>query len=254
MVHLSPAPVVARIAGITATVRAGDAWFAREVAVAGYLASRGAPAVAPSPELDPGPHHRDGLVLTFWQFTPGRWEDVDPAAAGRALSDCHAALAGYPGELPALGALEEAEALLARLRAEGALTPEDDALLSAARDRAVPAVAAQPRQARHGDSHRGHVQPGPGGALWCDWEDTFLGPLEWDLGCLVAHAELGGAVGEGARAALAAHGAQIDPGVLELMVLARIYQLAPWHLIYARIAPERAVHPDPTLEWLRARA
>jgi Ser/Thr protein kinase RdoA (MazF antagonist) len=253
MVHLAPAPVVARVAGITAVVRPGDAWFAREVAVAKHLAAAGAPAVAPSGELDPGPHHRDGLVLSFWELTPGRWEDVDPKAAGRALRECHAALADYPGELPSLGALAEAESLVERLRAEGALAPDDDALLSAVHDRVVPAVAALPRRPLHGDSHLGNVLPGRDGARWCDWEDTFCGPLEWDLGCLLARAELAGEGAEPARAALAAHRARVEPEALDLMVRARVFQLAPWHIIYARVAPERGAPPDSLLDWLRAR-
>ena len=40
LVHLRPAPVVARVAGTIARVRPGLAWQRREVAIAGHLASR----------------------------------------------------------------------------------------------------------------------------------------------------------------------------------------------------------------------
>src|SRR5215217_7681409 len=60
LLHLDPAPVVARVATTTAIVREGDAWLTREVAVAGHVARRGAPAVAPSDELPPGPHSFSG--------------------------------------------------------------------------------------------------------------------------------------------------------------------------------------------------
>ena len=55
MIHLASAPVVARVTGITAVVRSGDAWFAREVAVAAHLVAAGAPAVAPQRRARPGP-------------------------------------------------------------------------------------------------------------------------------------------------------------------------------------------------------
>src|SRR5271168_3814311 len=70
LVHLSPAPVVARLAWATATMRDGPAWLSREVAVAAFLTATGAPVVAPSDELAPGPHERDGFVFSFWQFVP----------------------------------------------------------------------------------------------------------------------------------------------------------------------------------------
>lgn len=181
---------------------------------------------------------------------------MDPSAAGRALRECHAALATFEADLPELGALEEAAGLLARLRADGSLDAEDGALLAAVADRVLPAVAALPgpRQALHGDAHLGNVLPGPGGALWCDWEDTFAGPPAWDLGCLVAAARTLGAGADCAEAALAGHGGSVDPETLELMVEARTFQAAVWAALYQRIARDRNARLAGRLEWLRGRA
>jgi hypothetical protein len=54
-----------------------------------------------------------------------------------------------------------------------------------------------------------NVLSGPGGPLWNDWEDTCLGPVGWDVGCLLA-------TGERARGqlALAAAGIELDPAEL----------------------------------------
>jgi hypothetical protein len=41
VVHLSPAPVVAKVAASTTEVRPAAAWLQRELDVAGYLAGRG---------------------------------------------------------------------------------------------------------------------------------------------------------------------------------------------------------------------
>lgn len=55
IVHLSPAPVVARVATTTALVRPeAGAWLEREITVAGFLAERGVAVVPPSDELPPG--------------------------------------------------------------------------------------------------------------------------------------------------------------------------------------------------------
>jgi hypothetical protein len=113
LVHLRPTPVVARVAGSIAAVRQGDEWLQRELAVAASLAAAGAPVVAPSPELPPGPHHHDGRILSFWTYVPESGA-ASPRAAGEALRDVHEALKDFHGALPVLGHLTEAEALLAR--------------------------------------------------------------------------------------------------------------------------------------------
>ena len=102
LVHLRPAPVVARVAGTIARVRPGDDWLRRELAVASSLAAAGAPVVAPSAELPPGPHQHEGHVLSFWRLVRERGT-VDPAAAGAALREIHEALSEFGGSLPVLG-------------------------------------------------------------------------------------------------------------------------------------------------------
>src|SRR3954451_22738441 len=68
LVHLKPAPVVARVMTGTAVLH-GDVerWLAREVAVGVFLGERGL-AVAPSDVLAPGPHEYEELWITFWEF------------------------------------------------------------------------------------------------------------------------------------------------------------------------------------------
>ena len=68
LVHLRPAPVVARVAGTITRARQSTAWQERELSVAAHLTRAGAPVVAPSAELPPGPHVHDGRVLSFWEY------------------------------------------------------------------------------------------------------------------------------------------------------------------------------------------
>jgi hypothetical protein len=229
LVHLAPAPVVARVATLTGTRRAGDSWLRREVAVAGFLARAGAPVVAPSAELDPGPHTHEGISLSFWDYVEEVETPLDAAEAGRRLRVCHEALAGYEGELEPLGTLAEAERWLEELAAEGRIGVD-----SAARLRADAAQVRQriealglPLQAVHGDAHLDNAINTAAGPLWNDWEDTCLAPRALDLGCLEAAASVWGDDPEPVAAALAAYG-EIDPEALAVFVAARRFQGTLW--------------------------
>ena len=61
----------------------------REVSVAGFLARAGAPVVAPSAELDPGPHTHDGISLSFWEYIEEVDVPLDATEAGHGLRACH---------------------------------------------------------------------------------------------------------------------------------------------------------------------
>src|SRR5277367_3550945 len=64
LVHLKPAPVVARVATTTGLVRKpAQNWLALDLDLAGFLAAQSFPVVPPSAELPPGPHVQDGLAL-----------------------------------------------------------------------------------------------------------------------------------------------------------------------------------------------
>jgi aminoglycoside phosphotransferase (APT) family kinase protein len=237
LLHLRPAPVVARVPGSIAKVRPGAEFAEHEVAVAGHLAAAGAPVVAPSGELPPGPHAHGGHVVTFWAHVRERGEPADPRAAGAALADCHAALRGYAGELPLLGRLTEAEALLARLAGEGTIEPAEATGLQRRFDELTRALRTlrSPIQPLHGDAHLRNALNGPGGPLWNDWEDTCLGPVGWDVGCLLVSGDR--ARGE---AALAASGIALDPVELALWIEARTLQGSVWTAFIQR---EHGVRP-----------
>jgi Phosphotransferase enzyme family len=225
VIHLVPAPVVARVATVTAAFRQGSAWLEREVAVAAFLARAGTSVVPPSSELPPGPHEQDGLQLTFWRYVAGEG-NVDPTAAGAALLEIHAALASYPGELPSLDPLRETDRLLGLVR----LDRDDGDLLARAREEAAEALASlpPPRQPLHGDAHLSNVIPTAAGPLWLDLEDTCVGPIEWDLACLVTPARIWrNPAGE--VEALAAYG-QHDEALVESLVPLRALFTTAWGL------------------------
>jgi hypothetical protein len=256
LVHLRPAPVVARVPTAIAAVRPGRAHLTREVAVAGFLAVRGAPVVAPSREVDPGPHEHDGLAVTFWELAEAADAPLDAHAAGRALRTCHEALEDFAGELPEHAIFREARSMLAPLIAGGALAPDDAALAARTGVCLTAAIEALdvPMQPLHGDAHLGNVIQTARGPLWNDWEDTFRGPRAWDLACLEAAARVFGQDPPPVAAARAGYGPLADPDLLDLMVDARAYVGLAWTLQYAPHRAEGAARVRVRLEWLRARA
>ena len=103
IVHLAPAPVVARVPTVlprsySATPDSQTAQQRSEIAVAGWLADRGHPVVAPSPLVPREPVRREGFSMTFWQFVE-EVPDAKPDVLRRcgATATLHAALREYDG-------------------------------------------------------------------------------------------------------------------------------------------------------------
>jgi hypothetical protein len=238
IVWLDPLPVVARVSTATASVRSGDAWLAREVAVASFLAAAGLPVVAPSDVVDPGPHAWEGFTLTFWQLADEIGDPVDAERAGRALRECHEALASFDGnvELPRFGGLVEAQSILRRLAEIGALAEDDAIRLREAGSDVLARVEALelPLQAVHGDAHLGNVVNTPAGPLWNDWEDAQLAPRAWDLGCLHAHGRVLGRDDDPILRAQQGYGDDLDDEVLDAFVDARRFQVTIWSVVMWR--------------------
>lgn len=184
LVRLRGAEVVARVATVTALVRPGVRdWLARDVALARWLAERGAPVVTPIDEA--GPYDLAGTAVTLWRYLPHE-KDVQPgpAEATRALAELHEVMADYPGELPADGPLGDTRRAVELLA--GHVDDETRHALLAETDELAAAIAGLPTRPLHGDSHRWNLLVTADGPVWNDFEDTWRGPLGWDLACLDA--------------------------------------------------------------------
>ena len=226
VVHLAPAPVVARVATLTPLLRPHIGRpFGRELDVAAALAAAGAHVVAPSDLLPPGPHEHDGLVLSFWthvRVLPGSPAPRDVAGALAALHEARADLPpeGSPLDTP-LGDLEE---FLVRGTGWGA----DEDLLGRLRERVAelgPRLVGDVR-VLHGDAHPGNLLCTPTGWTWTDFEDTCCGPLAWDLACLRSTRRLDG------RAAVDAFPRGLSDEDLAPWSALRLLHAAVWQVVF----------------------
>jgi Phosphotransferase enzyme family len=269
LVHLAPAPVVARVATLTGQTRDDPlCWMSREIAAARQLSAAGAPVVAPAQFTDPGPHDRGGLAVSLWTLVPESASiKPSPAQAGVALARLHTAGRDFAGDLPllapirdlifeGLGILERDRVLdgttIAGLRARHhAILAEIDAYLDSDQGFAdlVPVL--------HGDAHPGNLLVRQGECVWIDLEETCRGPRAFDLAVLAltydeqrasgarpasAIARLG--TSQDAIAALTAYAGEAgvvlpDPAVLGLFARARMLEAVVWICGMARHYPTR---------------
>lgn len=246
--------LVARVVTDRDGPRRGGDWFARESAVACHLATRGAPVIPMHPALPPGPHRHLGFTLNFWQFVTAVDAAPSPEEIGRTLHHCHRILRSFEGPLPELGILEETLDLLARATPGDLLSAAELDLLRARLSAARDALRARPMQPLHGDAHEGNLMHTTRGLLWTDWEDTFLGPVEWDLASILWNPRiLDGDHGHADRilATYRAAGGIIDDGVLDQALVARAAVMCAWYpVLYPDPSPARRQKLRFRLDWL----
>jgi Ser/Thr protein kinase RdoA (MazF antagonist) len=112
-----------------------------------------------------------------------------------------------------------------------------------------------PMQPLHGDSHLGNVIATARGPLWTDWEDTFLGPVAWDLACLQASAPpFGQRDPRSIAAARGGYGDDLDTDTLAAFTDARRFQAAVWGVVVGLARPDGQQRVQQRLAWLRHRA
>jgi Phosphotransferase enzyme family len=254
IVRLEPTEIVARVATTTGTLRSGNAWFVKEVTIAKYLTAAGAPIIPVSGMIDPGPHEQLGLVMTFWQFVQVLPELGDAQEAGFKLRQCHEILRGFDQNLTILGLITEAQGLLNEWIDAGIFSNSDAEILIKIGDRSVDRLMQLPHQPIHGDPHLGNVLNTNLGLVWTDWEDAFMGPIEWDLASMVAAPRIFGDAGMRAELALQGYGREFNPVALAHCIEARTFVALIWGMILQTQHPQvdRQNRINGRLAWLRS--
>ncbi len=203
IVHLAPSPVVARVPTVLppSYLRSPQTQTAQqisELSVAGWLADRGYPVVAPSPLVPCEPVRRGGFSMTFWRFVEEVEEvattEVDMSRRMAETARLHLALRDYDGGdlgfwtpfssyIPqGLDALQRLPDLLGKDDLRRARREWDviaPVLTSrAAFESAFPGIDIQ---VIHGDAPYHNMIPTPDGMLWSDFELVTMGAIESDL-------------------------------------------------------------------------
>lgn len=243
--------LVARVVQDRDGPRQGAAWFERENAVAQHLTRRGAPVVPLHDALPAGPHWRDGFPLNFWRFVKILDRAPEPTQAGQTLRRCHEALRDLTEPLPRLAILHEAQSLLV----ERELLPAaEQSLVRLRLEAALAALHEAPAQPLHGDAHEGNLLVTSGGLLWSDWEDAFVGPVEWDLASLIWNARLLESDTAAADAMLAGYreaGGAFDESLLDQCLITRAAVMCAWYpILYPQPDAARRAKLRHRLDWL----
>ena len=246
--------LVARVVQDRDGPRQGTAWFARENAVAQHLAKSGAPVIPMHPDIPPGPHEHLGYPINFWRFVTRIDEVPEPEAVGNTLRHCHAILHAFPEPLPELAILTETVDLLETLERRSLFPKAILELLHGHLTKSVKVLAALPHQPLHGDAHYGNLMNTTDGLLWTDWEDTFAGPVEWDLASIIWNARILDEDHDTADRILKAYqaaGGSFDREALEQSLIARAAVMSAWYpILYPDPSPERREKLRFRLDWL----
>lgn len=247
--------LVARVVTDLDGPRQGTGWFKRENAVAAHLTAHGAPVIPLHPDLPPGPYEHLGYALNFWQYVSRTDQEPDPAEVGTTLYRCHELLRSFDKPLPELAILTESLALLETLERRGLFSEATLELLRDRLDASIAGLAGLPFQPLHGDAHMGNLMQTTAGLLWTDWEDTFFGPVEWDVASIIWNARILDGDHDTADRIVEAYqgaGGKLDAMALHHSLIARAAVMSAWYpVLYPDPTPERRAKLQRRLDWLQ---
>jgi hypothetical protein len=239
--------LVARVVQDRDGPRQGTEWFARENAIADHLTRHGAPVISLHPDLPPGPHERLGYPLNFWQFVTRIAAEPAPAEIGRTLRQCHEIMRSFPTPLPKLAILTESLAILEDRELFPRATQQ---MLRDHLTASIEVLSGYPHQPLHGDAHMGNLMNTTQGLLWTDWEDTFAGPVEWDIASIIWNAQILDEDLATVNAILASYGS-VNETALQLSLIARAAVMTAWYpILYPNPNAERHAKLQRRIEWL----
>ena len=245
--------LVARVVQDSEGPRQGTGWFARENAIAQHMTRNGAPVIPLHPDLPPGPHEHLGYPMNFWEFVTRIDAEPDPRAIGDTLRRCHEVLRSFSESLPVLGILTETIAILDDREKRPAGPDFPSPIHQMLRDRiagSLELLQNLPAQPLHGDAHMGNLMNTTRGLLLTDWEDTFSGPVEWDVASLIWNAQILEEDHATVKAILDAYGS-VDEAALQQSLIARAAVITAWYpILYPNPSADRRDKLKRRIEWL----
>jgi len=247
--------LVARVVQDVDGPRQGIEWFARENAIAQHLTKHGAPAIPLHPALPPGPHEHLGYPINFWEFVTRIEAEPEPREIGRTLRQCHDIMRHFAEPLPHLAILTESLAILQNRELFPQATQQ---MLRQHLTHSIEVLSHYPHHPLHGDAHIGNLMNTTRGLLWTDWEDTFSGPIEWDVASIIWNAQIldeDHATVQAICDAYRAAGGTIDASALHQSLIARAAVMTAWYpILYPNPNQERQTRLQRRIDWLRDRS
>lgn len=241
--------LVARVVQDRDGPRQGTEWFARENAIAQHLTENGAPVIPLHSGLPPGPHEHLGYPLNFWEFVTRIDAEPDPHEIGLTLKRCHEVMKTFPQPLPRLAIISESLAILDSRELFPASTQE---MLRKHLQASLEVLAMYPQQPLHGDAHAGNLMITTRGLLWTDWEDTFAGPVEWDVASIIWNAQILDEDHATVTAIRESYG-PVDERALQQCLVARAAVITAWYpILYPNPDADRQEKLRRRIGWLEA--
>jgi hypothetical protein len=241
--------MVARVVQDRDGPRQGTEWFARENAIAHHLTENGAPVIPLHPDLPPGPHEHLGYPINFWEFVTRIDAEPEPGEIGRTLRQCHEIMSRFTEPLPKLAIITESIAILDERQLFPAATQQ---MLRDHLTKSIEVLSACPHQPLHGDAHMGNLMNTTRGLLWTDWEDTFAGPVEWDVASIIWNAKLLDEDQATVNAILDAYG-PVDEQALQQSLIGRAAVMTAWYpILYPNPNEECQRRLRSRIDWLES--
>ncbi|GKU76470.1 phosphotransferase family protein [Paenibacillus sp. L3-i20] len=192
IVHLSPHPVVARVAIARSEADAVKAChiMKRELQVAMHLHTEGVPVLLPAELTDTVPLQAKGTWMTLWEYVPRTaLQPLSPEEAYVMVHKLSTAMQSLPIALSPLSVWERVSESAEALRKQS--DPRIHNLL-----KLFQSVDEEMRTGTrillpcHGDAHARNLLASPRGPLWMDFEDVSLMPAYWDKASYVTNLAL----------------------------------------------------------------
>jgi hypothetical protein len=217
-------------------------WLEREVSVLEFFAPSGL-AVRPSPFIAPGPWEHENLWMTFSVWVPDveeRNPPDDAARLGGALRTLHDELRRFDGDLGGLNDLrDDIERLHGLLRPTELADADAISALGVRLDASDDVFGSDlPVQALHGDASLGNLLRTPVRLVWNDFEDTFRGPVHWDVAGYVMSLRARGATSEFVGRVLEYYGWGDEHELVPFIAAHRVYDEI-WQLYESQRRPDR---------------
>lgn len=192
-VHLSPHPIVARVAKLFPgdDAKLWRAVWSTELHAARHLLDRGVPTAQPCTTVCPGPHHVGGTWMTLWEYyEPRRLPPLIGERAIKMVRDLTKAVADFPEPLPRLGTWRNVPPSCQYLEGFARDDPRIARLLHECRDMDARIKGGTALYPAHGDAHPGNLLATSAGWRWIDFEDVSLMPRFWDYASFVGNTAL----------------------------------------------------------------